>query len=233
MLMYNLIVEYRKQNDDLDADEFLDFASEEMSQFDLDYVTQQTIDQEEDDLWHDMRIGRITASKIYEASKCHTQNGYLKNLIMGSVSIPNNYAMSRGLSLQEDVIDAVSQELDESLSCCGLILDSEHPAIGASPDAVGPDFVVEIKCPTTKQSVRNFIFPNKRLKTKFYSQIQLQMHVKDVDHGYFVIADPDFESTNDVDIIRIEYNYDFTSKLIDDSMKFWKSTIFTELLDYW
>lgn len=231
--MYNLLNEYRKQTYDYEADDFLEFASDEMNSFQVDYVTEQTIDQEEDDLWHDMKIGRITASKIFEASKCHTQNGCLQDLILGNTKIPNNYAMERGLNLQSDVIDVVSEELNESLSRCGLLLDPDHPAIGASPDAVGPNFVVEIKCPTSEQSKKNFMYTTNRLKTKFYSQIQLQMRLKNVEYGYFVIADPDFEETQEVEIINVDYNHGFTNKLIEDAMEFWKSNIFPELLDYW
>lgn len=233
MLMYNLLDEYQNcYYAFLDADEFFQYSSVQMPQF-VDYVLQQTIDQDKVDLWYDLKICRITSSIIYEVTRCHTPNGNLVDRILGKVKpVPQTYQMQRGTNLQREVIDVVSKELNTRLSPCGLLLDPRYPAIGASPDAIGPDFVVEIKCPVSKDNFKNYLHPEKDyfLKSRYYSQIQLQMNLKKVDFGYFLIAHPDFELTKKVDIIRVDYNDKYTKKMIKDATKFWKANIYPEML---
>lgn len=48
-----------------------------------------------------------------------------------------------------------------------------------------------------------------RIKMKSYCQIQLQMDLKKVRFGYFVVAAADFEETDNVRIIRVEYGAQF------------------------
>lgn len=236
--MYELLYSYGR-NRPVNVDEFLEFASRKMARDNvIDSVKIKTINQEKSDLWWDMKIGRITASKIYEVTRCTTLNRVrsFENSILGSGSDFSSYAMERGIRLQNRVIDVVSKKLETPLSTCGLLLDPRHPAIGASPDAVGPNFVVEIKCPISQENFKNYlnIRVNKNtgnhLKNKFYSQIQLQMHFSKVQFGYFVIAHSDFESTKEVDILKVDYDEKFTKDLINDAMEFWKAYIFPVML---
>lgn len=238
MLLYNLLDKYRRSRffaSFLNPDEFLSFARNEMYQFSSnygDYVTQKTIYQEQCDMWHDMKIGRVTASSIYEATRCEVADGYLVNKILGYTSVTNS-AMQRGLSLQSQVIDVVSQRLTTYLSKSGLILDAQNPIIGASPDAVAHNFVVEIKCPLRHENINYYVYPNsKSLRPKFYSQIQIQMYLKKVQYGFFVIACPNFEYSRDVNkMIRIDYNHEYTKKIIYDATVFWKENIFPRMLN--
>lgn len=237
MLMFNLVNNYRKQRRDCDADEFLDFAEEEMRKFNLDKVAMQTVDQEKCDLWYDMKIGRISASKIYEIVRSRWSSNIvrrLQNHILGNS--PNNFsssAMQRGLRLQDEVMKVASMILKKPLSRVGLLLDAEHPAIGASPDAVGPDFIVEIKCVIDDKNVKNYLDPSKKsgLKTKYYYQILLQMHIRNVKYGYFVIAAGDFETSKKVTIVKVKYNKWCALRMIRWAMKFWKDHIFEEIWD--
>lgn len=237
--MYDLLNSYRRMTSSLNADEFLEFASKKMSHGNfIDIVETKTINQEKSDLWYDMKIGRITASKISEVTRC-TPRGVnnLRNGILGYSSGYSSFAMKRGLRLQNQVIAKVSRLLKSPLSSCGLLLDPKHPAIGASPDAVGPNFVIEIKCPSSQNTLKNYVSdkidPNTGscLKPKSYAQIQLQMHFRKVKFGYFVIADPDFESTEHVDIFKVDYNESFANQLIDDAMEFWKTYVFPAMLN--
>lgn len=231
--MLNLLCEF-SADDIEDADEFLSFASEEMRKYNIvDVIQEKTIDQEKCDLWWDMRLGRITASTIFDATRCSTPNGYLVNQLLGLTKVPSTVEMQRGIRLQEEVIHVVSKKLNVPLKRCGLLLDPQYPVIGASPDAIGPNFVVEIKCPMTQENVKNYVVPNtnNRLNKKFYSQIQLQMHLKRVQFGYFAIASPDFESTKNVKIIRVDYNFQFTKDLIKNAMKFYKEFIYEKILN--
>lgn len=50
-----------------------------------------------------MRYGRITASKVYEASKCNTTDCTLVKQILGISKIKLTKAMNRGIHLEEQV----------------------------------------------------------------------------------------------------------------------------------
>lgn len=235
--MYNLLIEYkREKKNEISADDFLDFATEEMEDLKLNsHVTRETVDQNSCDLWHDMRIGRITASIIYEASKCKTPNGQLKNRILGNVSVPQTHQMQRGLRLEKEVLSVASKILNKTFTPSGLLLKRAYPAIGASPDAVGTNCVVEIKCPSSQKTVKNYLDPKKNsgLTNKCYYQIQVQMYMKRVQFGYFVVADPDFETTKKVTIKKVRYNPRpwVTKRVMEKAMDYWCENIFPAMWD--
>jgi len=67
----------------------------------------------------------------------------------------------------------------------GLLLNPNFPILAASPDAVGKDFVVEVKCPVSLTSEERYIMKDQRIGPKVFAQIQLQMFIKKVKKGYF------------------------------------------------
>lgn len=222
----------------LNADEFLKFASAKMPHGNiLDVIERKTVNQEKNDVLWDMKIGRITTSEVSEVAR-YTPKGLnkLKNRILGYSSCHGSQAIKREIRLQNQVINEVSRQLNTHLSTCGLMLDPQFPVIGASPDAVGPNFVVDIKCPISEKNFQNYLYvkldPNtgSNLKPEFYAQIQLQMHFRKVLYGYFVIANPEFESNQEVNIIKIDYNEDYTKNLLNRAIEFWKEHIFPEML---
>lgn len=54
------------------ADEFIEFASSQMSYELCQEAEIKTRDQSNNVLWYELRYGRITTSKIYEAAHCKT-----------------------------------------------------------------------------------------------------------------------------------------------------------------
>nr|CAI5834218.1 unnamed protein product [Callosobruchus analis] len=80
---------------------------------------QATVEQSQNTLWHQLRSGRITSSRIYEASRCKKSDGVLY----------------------------CGKKLNLKLQFVGLLLSPNFPFAGASPDAVSDEYVVEVKCP--------------------------------------------------------------------------------------
>lgn len=229
--MHELFYEFRHKTNSKNAETFLKFASIKMSRG-FKFVQESTILQVEDYLWWDERIGRITGSLIYETTQCRSPNNHnLVNRILGHYNIYGSEELERRVRILPDVVDVVGMELRKSLLPCGLLLDPECPVIGASPDAVGPDFVVEIKCPRGRRSVDQFVDSNGLLKKKYYAQIQLQMYLSGMPFGYFVIADSDFEITGKVDyMLKVGYDRSYARKMVKDATKFWKLNVYPELL---
>lgn len=111
-----------------------------------------TTQQSNSGLWFNLRYGRITASKIYDAAAhCKKSDGVLVNQILGVKKFPATEAMSRGKKIEGDVVKCVQRKLKIRLSHTGLQLDRRYPIFGASPDAISEEYVVEIKCPQTEK----------------------------------------------------------------------------------
>ncbi|CAH0546595.1 unnamed protein product [Brassicogethes aeneus] len=210
-----------------DVEDFLTFAEGTMSDFMCEKIAHETEAQSTSKLWQEMRYGRITASKIHEIAQCHTSNGSLVHQIMGASKIIDTAPMARGRELEKQVIAELQHILgDVQLKKSGLFLSPKYPAIGASPDALGPNFVVEIKCPTKLETMTNYISSDYKLKDKCMAQIQLQMFATKMERGYFCVADHEFESNKQFTLICVEYDEQFTMRLIEKSMLFWKTHVY-------
>lgn len=141
-------------------------------------VQKTTADQSKSNLWFELRYGRITASLIYDASKCKTAEGSLVEKIMGKKDFDSS-SMQRGRNLEGQVLRTVTQILRKYFDVSavyqtGLLLDSSYPVFGASPDGMTKDAVIEIKCPASKKNVENY-YSNGQIKNKYKAQLQLQI----------------------------------------------------------
>ena len=106
-----------------------------------------------------LRYCRITASKVYETSKCRTSDGSLTNTLFGASKLRDSMIvyslqslMSRGRKLQPLVLKQVRIKTKMQFERCGLFLSSDHPVFGASPDGICSTHVLEIKCPLTAKT---------------------------------------------------------------------------------
>lgn len=111
----------------------------------------------------------------------------------------------------------------------GLILNRNFPIVGASPDGISDECVLEIKCPIKNKNFKNYICDGIPTK-KYMAQVQLQMYFAEKKRGLFCLAHDDFETTNNVDIYEINFDEDYCLSLIEKAMGFWKINIFNKLL---
>lgn len=81
-------------------DNFLKYAAENMSQDSCTEAEAKTRNQRNDILWHEFRFGRITASNLYETSRCQTPEGCLVNRIIGAAKLYDTIYMKRGRILE-------------------------------------------------------------------------------------------------------------------------------------
>lgn len=225
LVMINLAREFQGST----ADDFLDFCSKKMlAMNDLcDTAELLTIEQADTDIWHDLRVGRITASRIHEVTRCSMLRGSLVDKIMGKGG-GFSFAMKRGTILENEVFDVVKEEYIE-LKKSGLVLDPNFPFMGASPDGLCDTFVLEIKCPYTVKTHANYIDVNK-LSRKYFGQIQLQMHMTHRSKALLAVAAVDFEKSRNITKVWIDYDEDYVTELIEDSLEFWKKAIFPALM---
>lgn len=60
--------------------------------------------------------------------------------------------MKRGRDLEKPVLEAIAKRHNIKILQVGLMLDSRLPEMGASPDGLTEEFVIEVKCPMKASS---------------------------------------------------------------------------------
>ena len=171
-------------------------------------------------LWKSLRYGRITASVVHSVYTCKTGVLGIANRILGSTRPFDTVAMKRGRRLKQDVVKVAEQEIGEKINKCGLFIKQDSPIFAASPDGIGSNFVVEIKCPFTTRTAKTYIVRGNVAK-KFYSQVQWQMFICNKPKAYFIVADPNFETNKKVSIKIVEYNNEYAMDLFNRAFEFY------------
>ena len=216
-------------------------SSEEMKEKPLEYtaplflkecqvkrVEIETRGQSTNDLWHQQRIGRVTASNFHtyhtkaqsilnrkgQNVKKPVYSSLVSSLLSKSDDISHLPQIKWGAAHEKDAIkdfmsDVASQHDSglQGFKQCGLFIKSDYPYLAASPDGLflckccGLS-IVEAKCPYTVRNENIHVkdtfdqvdfledFHGKpRLKRshKYYTQMQAQMWVCGVRHGFFIV----------------------------------------------
>lgn len=205
--------------------QFIDFCKINLTQELYKNACNQTKEQCNSKLWHELRYGRITASRLHEVARCKTATGTLTETIIGSLKIKETESMKRGKTLES----RVRKELEKQIACkfenTGLMIYHDYPNMGASPDAINDEFVVEIKCPSTEKSVSDYVNDG-QLTNKCKAQIQMQMHIFKKNKGIFCVADPGFEINKQIYIYHVDYDQEYVESLIHSAHIFWCKNIF-------
>jgi YqaJ-like viral recombinase domain len=192
-------------------------------------ISELTRNQSENQEWHQYRTCRITATKLYEAAQCQTSDRSLTGLIMNGKVIHPTKAMSRGLQLENDILNSLSQKYKERISKSGFRIFEENPIFGASPDGVSQDFVFEIKCPSKNETIKNYVLDG-IIRPKYLAQISLQMKLCKKQKGIFCIASPSFEEDQQLECYPVDLDETFLLELMTKAEKFWVDNIYPKIL---
>lgn len=216
------------ENKGTSASDFIQFAASQMKNEFCAKIETETKQQRDSLLWHELRYGRITASTLYEASHCKTKDGSFVQRLLGASKKFDSKEMRRGRDLEKVIIKEIENQINKKLKESDFILRSDFPIFGASPDAMGDDFVVEVKCPSSEKTVTQYI-SHGNITAKYKAQIHLQMLAAKTKKGLFCVADPDFEKNKKINLIWVNFDLDFIFKLIDKSMNFWEENVFHKM----
>ena len=106
-----------------------------------------TIDQADSEDWKQKRKFLVTASICYEFSR--NVNQFLKNFWRPvPVDLSKVPAIDWGKKGEEKCFEALCSKFGHAkMKKCGLFVSKQYPFLGASPDAIYEDFLIEIKCP--------------------------------------------------------------------------------------
>lgn len=96
--------------DEFNVKNFVTFCSQEMTVDRCRKVFNATFEQSSKSEWHYQRFGRITASKLYESSRCGTEDGSLVASLLGARKFKGNLATKRGLKLEAEVFNLLKRK---------------------------------------------------------------------------------------------------------------------------
>lgn len=152
------------------------------------------------DEWFEARKGKITASNvgaILGVSPYADSESVMRSMVReyhGAESeIKSNIAMEWGNDNEHQALMAVESHLGVMVEQCGFIVH-ENGWLGASPDGLTHDAVIEVKCPYRKEM---FSLDSRK---DYYAQVQTQMLCAGKTKGYFGVWVPDFIQVTPVEL---------------------------------
>ena len=156
-----------------------------------------TMGQSGSDTWKKLRKNRITASICLQFSK--NPKNYVKDYWFLPPDLSEVSAIKYGSKNEKNALEAFRNMYGGEVKECGLFISKKYPQLGASPDGIFEDFLLEVKCPSvlknttptniaslTPEQRRNFFLISSEnsqdqveLKKNhvYYSQIQFQMYI--------------------------------------------------------
>lgn len=228
MMMFKSLVD----ESDRSSDKFLSFCSSIMTDATCRSLSRQTLNQAGSRLWFDLRYARITASKIYEASRCKTADGSLVKAVLGIVKVKETEAIKRGRDLEKEVLKEVRKTYCKRIKKSGFVMNKMYPIFGASPDGIMDEWVIEVKCPISDRTFSTYFEDNENVPAKKHKgQMALQMFMCDKNKGLFCVAHPDFENSRKVKIIEVFQDQSFLDNVMKNAQKFWCDNVYPFLHD--
>ena len=256
---------------DLDYHELLkvcESASVEVTEEMAKLVEKATRSQSQSKLWFKYRAGRITASRM--RAVCHTDAGNPAQSLIKTICYPEAFTFSTKATRWGCKHEKVAQEIyyntskskhnNLCLTESGLVISSQWPFIGASPDGVinctcCGQGVLEIKCPYChrENDLRTAAAKDNQFCLKllhgelhldqnhaYYYQVQTQLFVCDVQYADFCVctfmADDDREGNSqdsNVHIERIYKNHGFWTECVTKAQHFFRTCLLPEIMGNW
>ncbi|CAG9772237.1 unnamed protein product [Ceutorhynchus assimilis] len=115
MSMFQLILSYKENEPSPSPEDFIEYIRSIMTEDLCREAERSTVSQSKSTEWYELRFGRITASIIYEASRCKTKEGSLVEAILGGAKHIETDAIERGLLL-ESQLNMNEKHLEENFA---------------------------------------------------------------------------------------------------------------------
>ncbi|XP_076090454.1 uncharacterized protein LOC143062652 isoform X1 [Mytilus galloprovincialis] len=213
------------------------------------YIYDCTTAQSSSMTWYDQRVGRITSSTVHNVLHTTLENpstSLLKKICDPAPKPLNVPAVIWGREHEKSAIKEFQQVMctDHQNFCvkkAGFLIDLNYPYIGVSADGIATcdchgSSVLEVKCPYKYRSslLPEFLAdPNTCLKTdhelkkthQYYSQVQLQMYVHNMNTSFFVVWGEKFTVVSNV-----TKDDEFIKTMLEKSHNFFINAVVPELL---
>ncbi|MFV1538724.1 lambda exonuclease family protein [Phaeobacter sp. JH204B] len=179
------------------------------------------------DEWHQMRLGKVTASRVNDAMMDKSKAGYqnyraqlvCERLTGRATETFKSAAMDQGNETEPQARAMYAMTAGQMVQEVPFV---DHPLIGmagASPDGLVGDFgLVEIKCPQPTEHIR--VMTGGEIKKAYREQMQWQMACTGRDWCDFVSFCPDLPDNLALNIVRIHANHKAIREMEDSVRAF-------------
>lgn len=180
--------------------------------------------------WHAARCGKLTASRIADIT-AKTKTGYstsranyaaeliAERLTGASAEHYTNAAMQWGKDNEPVARQMYEFMTDVSVQEVGFVVHPAAPMAGASPDGlVGPDGLIEVKCPLTATHIETLLTGN--IDGKYIKQIQWQLACTGRAWCDFVSFDPRMPADMQLHIARVHRDASMIAELTVEAVSF-------------
>tara|TARA_R110002126_G_C10313545_1_gene488213 strand:+ start:216 stop:815 length:600 start_codon:yes stop_codon:yes gene_type:complete len=167
--------------------------------------------------WFAIRVGVISGSNVMRlitktGKPCAQANAYINQLVSEKLEgkIQESYVsapMQRGIDLEPEALAYYMMETGHAMKNVGFIKHDDYE-IGCSPDGLGEDRGVEIKCPLPHNHVD---YLRHGMPDKYYGQVQLAMWLTGLKLWDFV----SYSDTIKPFIVTIPFDEVWVSKMLD------------------
>ena len=195
------------------------------------HLAQEHHDQRTDE-WKEARLGRITASRIYDvisktAKGLYTskRDDYAFQLAAERMTgMPTrsytNDAMLWGIEQEAAAIDFYAEYFGVTVTQSPFIIHREMAFCGASPDGIVDDkYLIEVKCPQTNTFLR--IKHEHQPPENYVAQCQMQMAVTNADRVDLFFYDPRIiEPTKQFFVFTIQRDEEIIARIENEIVLF-------------
>lgn len=178
------------------------------------------------DEWFSIRTGKITGSKFGDvmskgrgkAEWGGTALAYLRQVAAEILTgereeVFQSKAMEWGNAMEDAALMAFMDKSGLAVESCGFFENTELPGCGSSPDGVGEDFTIELKCPTSKTHML-YLLDTEELIKAYRWQVVGEALFTGKDRAFIASYDPRFPEGKQLAI----YEYP-TEELAEDKEK--------------
>ena len=184
------------------------------------------------DAWHEARLGRITASKIYDVINKTAKGAYTSKRDDYAYQLAaermtglqtrffTNDAMLWGTEVEPQALEFYAEYYGYTIQQAPFIIHRHMDFCGASPDGiVNNEWLVEIKCPQTNTFLR--IKHDKVPPPQYVAQCQMQMAVTGAPKVDLFVYDPRIiDPTKQFNLFEIIRDDDYIANLENELVLF-------------
>lgn len=214
--------------------EYVNHTMKEVS--DKDNIENETRLQADSALWHELRRNMITASNFGKVCKRKNtiSSAPLVSTMLYKYSLDHVSSIIHGKTNEPVALKQLENQEHVEVKKCGLFIDEQLFFLGASPDAVYENGIIEIKCPksafgmSTDDAIRS-------KKVNFWKYVKGELIINTSHDWYYQVQGQLHITKKDVCLFGVWTGLEFPMKtvLIKRDDDFWETKMKSRLIDFY
>lgn len=210
-------------------------------------IERATVLQAESSLWLELRRCILTASSFAKICKrrANQNSAPLVKSVLYSYNLDHITSIKHGRDNESKALAQLSVQENINIEKCGLFIDEQYFYLGATPDGLCSEGLVEVKCPSSlfgidpdtalqAKNLKCFIVNSQsqvemNKNHDWYYQVQGQLHIAKKDVCVFAVwTGPDFP----LKVVRVERDDVFwQAKMLPKLIRFYQDCVLPEIID--